>query len=449
MKPSATEPNALPRRGIALGLTDLAAGRAELRAAATGFEADGDDAGCLLAGAAQVLFIGVADDDYNGFEAAVAALAKAEPLLDPRAPRPAGWWHLLHSRLSLLEGRHRQALTHARMALRLASDSRLPERWMGVTVMQEGQVRVAQGDCAGAVPFFERAGRAASGSQALFCACLADLSRALNHFDHGESERGRTELARGLASARELAWLNFFRASPALAARVCALAIEHGIEAAFVREVIAQRGLPAPRFDQQDWPWPWPAPVRVRTLGALRIELQGRPLAFKGKVARKPLELLMFVVASSGVEVSVATLCFALWPEQEGDKARAAFTAVHRLRKLLASDDALLLEHARLSLNPRCMWVDCLAFEQAADSVPVAGPLPGPQRHAAERACALYGGTFLHGSDGNAWQMSYRSRLASKYRRLLRLLAVEALAHGDEAAALAWTEKGVENRPPA
>ena len=606
MKRRSTDPEALLRQGIALGLHDPAAGRAELRAAAAGFEAAGNAAGQLLACAAQVLFIAVADDDYTGFEAAIAvlaaapevpfadaadallaeagllvagsfnaldapglaaraarieaaladgalpaswrcacalaalgyrhigmnleqvlwlelalrplladaavsprladeaahllvqalyqceapaqavalrrrhfttgrerlpvitvklalldaqmalgagqadlgraALAQAEPLLHPREPRPAGWWHLLSSRLELLEGRHRQALTHARLALRLVTDSRLPERWSGVTVMQEGQVLVAQGDSAAAVPFFERAGRAASGSQARFCWCLADLARALHHFDHAQAEAGRAALARGLATARDLAWLNFFRATPAVAARVCALAIEQGIEGAFVREVIAERGLPAARPDQPDWPWP----VRVRTLGALRIELQGRPLAFRGKVAKKPLELLLFVVASSGVDVSVATVCFALWPELEGDKARAAFTAaLHRLRKLLASDDALLLELGRLGINPRRMWVDCLAFEQLADTVPVAGPLGAPQRGAAERACALVGGSFLQGSEDSAWQMSYRSRLASKHRRLLHLLAAEARARGDEAAALAWPRRAQRQAPQA
>ena len=102
-------------------------------------------------------------------DAGRAALAIAEPLLGPRAPRQAGWWHLLRSRLGLLEQHPRVALTHARLALRLTTQSRLPERWMGVTVMQEGQVQMANGAYLAAVPFFERAGHAASGAQAHLC----------------------------------------------------------------------------------------------------------------------------------------------------------------------------------------------------------------------------------------------------------------------------------------
>jgi LuxR family transcriptional regulator, maltose regulon positive regulatory protein len=380
------------------------------------------------------------------------ALARAEPLLNPRAPRPAGWWHLLTSRLNLMQGQHRNALTHARLALRLMTESHVPERWMGLIVMQEGQVQMAVGAYAEAVPFFERAGREASGSQADFCHCLAQLAQALQHLVVAQSASdlnpGLIHLARGLKLARELAWLNFFRPSPHVAAAICAAALEHGIEATFAREVIQQRGLPVARPDLVEWPWP----IRVRSLGALRIELNSQALNFKGKVAKKPLELLMFVVASSGSDVSVATVAFALWRELDGDKARAALNiALHRLRKLLGSDDGVLLAHGRLSLNPHTVWVDCLAFEQLADSagLPTQPLLALPVRAAAQRAVALYTGPFLGDSEDEAWQMVYRSRLASKFKRMVTLLARDAIARGDHASARAVLDRGLECDPLA
>ena len=607
--PAAPGPAADLRRGIALGLKDIGLGRAELRAAERGYADAGDAPGRFVAAAAQLLFIGIADDDYTGFEAAVevvaatpvaaqtvadpdtallaragalmgasfsalddpglperaqalvraladadlgapvracaglaalgyyrarmeldnvlwvelamrplrddpalgarlaeearhlfvqalyeceaparaqalraarpdaghtlpeielkwglldaqialgagrvedgrAALAAAELLLHPAAPRPASWWHLLRSRLDLLEGRHRQALTHARLALRLGTESRLPERWMGVTVMQEGQVRMALGDPAGAAPFFERAGRAASGRQARYCWCLAELAQALRHFDGGAMPAGRAALGAGLAIARELAWLHFFRPSPKVAAALCALALEHAIEAPFVREAIAARGLATARADLSAWPWP----IRIRTLGGLLIELDGQALAFKGKVARKPLDLLLFIVASSGADVSTASAAFALWRELDGDKAKAALTAaLHRLRKLLGNDDAVLLEAGRLSLNPRLVWVDSLAFEHLADSVgsPTLADLEPATRGAAERAQALYTGAYLQGTDDEAWQLVYRSRLASKFKRIVTLLARAAIGRGDGAQARALLERGLEFDPLA
>ena len=215
---------------------------------------------------------------------------------------------------------------------------------------------------------------------------------------------------------------------------MCAAALEHDIEPAFVREAIHQRGLLAVRPDLAAWPWP----IRARTFGGLAIELHGQPLLFKGKVARKPLELMLFVVASGGRDVSVASAAFALWRELDGDKAHAALTAaLHRLRKLLGNDDAVRLEHGRLSLHPQQVWVDCLAFERLVDSVGAAPAhaLGALERAAAERAQALYGGAFFLDTEDLAWQVVYRARLASQYKRMVTLLAQAALLRGERASA--------------
>ena len=382
-------------------------------------------------------------------DAGSLALTQAEPLLHPRAPRQASWWHLLRSRLALMTGRHSDALTHARLALRLAGESRFPERWMGVTVMQEGQVQMASGAPAQAVPFFERAGRASVGSQADFCWCLAHFARALAHFEtNADDDAGRSELAHGLALARRLHWLNFFRASPRVAAQVCALGLEHRIEIAFVHEVIAARSLDAVRPDLAAWPWP----IRVLTLGRFQIEQGGVARAFGGKVARKPLELLQFTIASGGSDVSAATVMFALWRELEGDKAKSAFNvALHRLRKLLGKDDAITLELGRLSLNPKVVWVDCLAFEQLVDGVGSAAQArPAPQAAAhLRRAVALYGGAFLHETEDEPWQMVYRTRLASKFKRSVMQLAHSAAASGETPALRGLLERALELDPMA
>ena len=377
-----------------------------------------------------------------------AALAQAAPLLDLQASHQAGWWHLLRSRLDLVEGRQRDALTHARLALRLARESRLPERWMGVTVMQEGQVLLAGGRNAEAIPFFERAGRAAQGAQADFCWCLAHFARALAEIDCDQVAAAREQLELGFALARRLQWLHFLRACPRVAASVCALALEHVVEVAFVQEVITARGLEAVRPELSSWPWP----IRIITLGRFGIEVNGSELVVKGKVARKPLELLQFIIASSGSDVSTATATYVLWRELDGDKAKGALNAaLHRLRKLLGRDDAVLLELGRLSLNARWVWVDCLAFEHLVDSVAAtsASTPPAAAAKAARHAQALYGGAFLHDTEDEAWQLVYRTRLASKFKRMLALLVQQAIASGDGRTARALLERGLELDPLA
>lgn len=377
------------------------------------------------------------------------ALALAEPLLHPRAPRPASWWHLLQSRLALTGGQHREALTHARVALRLATEAQLPERWMGVTVMQEGQVQMAAGAFAQATPFFERAGRAATGAQADFCWCLAHFASALAHFDTGNDDAlACAELRQGLALARRMEWLGFFRPSPRVAAQLCARALEHDIEPAFVRQVIAERHLGAVRADLAAWPWP----IRVCTLGRFQIERDGVALAFAGKVARKPLELLQFAIASGGSDVSASTVMFALWRDLEGDKAKSAFNvALHRLRKLLCNDDAIHLELGRLSLNSKVVWVDCLAFEQLVDRSAGASS-PALTQHAAadlRRALALYRGHFLHETEDEPWQMVCRTRLASKFKRSVLQLGRHTSSPADALELRAIFERALELDPMA
>ncbi|MEO5845129.1 MAG: BTAD domain-containing putative transcriptional regulator [Caldimonas sp.] len=379
-------------------------------------------------------------------DAGRAALAATEPLLSPQAPRPASWWHLLSSRLYLVDGRLGDALIHARLSLRLAQESRLPDRWMGVTVMQEGQVQLAAGRFAEAAPFFERAARASSGTQADFCTCLAHFAHALDGLDAGKSELGRDRLRAGFALARGLQWTGFLRALPRVAASLCASALEYGIESEFVREVIAKRGLEAVRADLAAWPWS----IRIVTLGRFAIELEGKAIAFRGKVAKKPIELLQFIIASSGSDVSTATATFALWHELDGDNAKAALNvALHRLRKLLGSDDAVLLELGHLSLNTRRVWVDCLAFEQLADRGVIGASAATAAAEAAQRALGLYGGPFLKETDDHAWQLVCRTRLASKFKRMVELRVRAAVAEGDTRSAQSVLERALEFDPLA
>lgn len=181
-------------------------------------------------------------------------------------------------------------------------------------------------------------------------------------------------------------------------------------------------------------------PIRVLTLGRFQIELDGEPLTFSGKVARRPLELLQYVVASGGTKVSVSRVMFALWRELDGDKAKAAFSvALHRLRKLLGHADAVLLEMGQLSLNPQLVWVDCHAFEQLVEGA----------AHDAERALAIYSGHFLDEIEDESWLMGCRSRLASKFRRAVTQLARDGAAHADTRAQRLLLERALELEPVA
>jgi DNA-binding SARP family transcriptional activator len=373
-----------------------------------------------------------------------ATLARAEPLLRASMPYQANMWHFLASRLALLDQRLGDALKHARLANRLREEAVYPDRWAGLDIMQEGQVQVARGEYYEAVPFFEHAHRTGTGIQAAYCTCLANFARALGQAEAGDAAQAHRSLVAAFSFAREREWTGFFRVIPKVAARLCAWALEAGVEVDFARTVIADRRLEAEGIEVVVWPWP----IRVRTLGRFDVEIGGKVLSMRGKVARKPLELLQFVIASGGSEVAASNAMFALWPDLDGDKAKSAFNvAVHRLRKLLGRDDAVTLELGRLGLATQVMWVDCLAFEAQVD--PMALPLTAATAHHAQRAQALYRGHFLHDDEEHTWLLAHRSRLSSKYRRVVRALTEYAAASSDDTGVRDLLERAIELDPLA
>jgi len=228
--------------------------------------------------------------------------------------------------------------------------------------------------------------------------------------------------------------------------RLFSAALEHGIEVEYVQDVICRRKLaPTPEVLHLEQ---WPFPVRIYTLGRFGAALDGKPLQFSGKAQRKPLELLMALVAFGGRDVSEQQLTEALWPDAEGDAAhQACAAALHRLRKLLGCDEAVSLQRNHFSLDPRYVWVDvwaferCLATEQAA-SDPAGGA-------ASDRAIALYQGPFLGKNIDLTCAIALRERLRVKFIRHIIQRSEGLFEAGRLKPAVAILEKGLNVEPLA
>jgi DNA-binding SARP family transcriptional activator len=117
----------------------------------------------------------------------------------------------------------------------------------------------------------------------------------------------------------------------------------------------------------------------------------------------------------------------ALWPHVDADYAHKSFTAtLHRLRRLLGEDDAVLLRDGRLSLNPALVWVDAWALEQACGALEEAMRAPASAAGdtslaaLADEAFSLYRGPFL---PDESEQPSYIACREQVRLRLLRCLA--------------------------
>jgi ATP/maltotriose-dependent transcriptional regulator MalT/DNA-binding SARP family transcriptional activator len=271
--------------------------------------------------------------------------------------------------------------------------------------------------------------------------CLSTTTYFL--LKRGKRKRAVPLLRRTLEIARQRGYVNRPFWTPAFMRELFAAALEFGVEVGYVHDLIRRRKLSPPR--EALHLEGWPLPVKLYTLGRFSVLLDGKPLKSSGKAQRKPLELLMALIAFGGRDVSERQLTEALWPDAEGDAAhQACAVALHRLRKLLKCDDAISLQRNRLSLDPRHVWVDAWAFER------VLGAEPGKvDASAAERAIALYQGPFL-GEDADAtWALPLRERLRARFVRRLAERGRELLYAGEFEPAIALFEKGLAADPLA
>lgn len=94
---------------------------------------------------------------------------------------------------------------------------------------------------------------------------------------------------------------------PESVARLCAKALEAGIEIDYVRSLIRKLGLVPPPFLPVPEGWPWP--FDCTTFGGFHLLVEGRPLSFAGKPQKKPLDLLKAIVASGRREADEQWVC--------------------------------------------------------------------------------------------------------------------------------------------
>ena len=236
----------------------------------------------------------------------------------------------------------------------------------------------------------------------------------------------------------------FYVRLPQLASEIAALALSLEIEVEHVRQIVRRQCLPPPAHAVRHWPWP----VAVRPLGNFSVALHGTPLPAGGKTQQRPLLLLRSLLGSGTAGRPLSAL-MQLWADVAAPKT-ALNAAIHRLRKLLENDAALLVSGAKASLDRRQLWsdVDALfALCDRIDNLPPQAPL-AELRGGADELLDLYRGPFCEGDDA-VCLLPMRERCRSRFlhaadtlgQRLEALqqwpLAHEVYARANEAEPLA------------
>jgi DNA-binding SARP family transcriptional activator len=273
------------------------------------------------------------------------------------------------------------------------------------------------------------------------------LTRALFAFDGGKDKDGVELLREALLLGRKHSYYSLlWWWDPAAMSRLAVKALEYGIETDYVTDLIRIRKLmpEEPPVHLENWPWP----VKIYTLGSFRIELSGKHVVFAGKVQKKPLELLKFVIAAGGRDVPEEWVIDALWPDAEGDAGHKSFeNTVARLRKLLGSDKYLILQEGKLTLDPRSCWVDAWAVDRIIRAVHEWKKGTHPSNRAlelAEKALSLNTGPFLAAETDKAWTVSPREKLKSNCIKMVELLVSHWKSRGAWGKAIEYLTKGLE-----
>jgi len=239
-------------------------------------------------------------------------------------------------------------------------------------------------------------------------------------FELGEEEQGLALLRQGLAIGARHGYVNMHRWHNRTMSRLCAKALKHDIETAYVQKLIRTRHL-VPEGTVENWPYP----IRIYTLGRFQLLKDGKPVLFSGKMQKKPIELLKALIALGGQEVPVGRLVDALWPDSDGDAGHGTLkSTIFRLRQLLGSDEAVLVSGGAVCLDSRLCYVDAFDFYKLMKAAEMA--LPNTQQtnrnsqpEIALKVLDLYQGRFLPADTACVWSISLRERLQHKFIRFI------------------------------
>jgi ATP/maltotriose-dependent transcriptional regulator MalT/two-component SAPR family response regulator len=335
-------------------------------------------------------------------------------------------YHYLSAWYWARSGDFAQALAHARAAVKLAKEKGqiLPEVLARLAL---AQILHETGDHCQATAQLAVAGKHVDQTGSRFLEYMYFAAEAWLALELGDETTGLELLRKAFAVGREQGYVNmFWWWYPKAMARLCAKALEVGIEPEYAKELIKRRKLvpESPPLQLEEWPWP----LKIYTLGRFEIVKDGHPLRFSGKVQKKPLELLMALIAFGGSDVSEDKITDVLWPEADGHAAHSTLTTtLSRLRQMVGNEKAVTFRDGKATLDSSLIWIDAWAFERLSDRAEIlwkdAGDrsiasIAGEAARVTMMALNLYKGAFL-AEEPWPWIFTLRERLRRKFHRLV------------------------------
>jgi LuxR family transcriptional regulator, maltose regulon positive regulatory protein len=236
-----------------------------------------------------------------------------------------------------------------------------------------------------------------------------------------------------------------FAMVPRLASALAAFALENEVEVEHVRALIVNQRLAAPSRYAQNWPWP----IAVRSLGKFEVQLDGAPLVAIGKSQQRPLTLLKALVGAGNAGKTQMRLAAQLWPAADDAKSALNVT-VHRLRKLLGSDDIVSVKGGTVQLAMDKLWSDVAALGEVCERIERLDETAGAAQigRIATELLGIYRGPFCDGGD-DSWILSTREQCRNRFLSAIASLAGRLEAATQWQAASLLYQRALEAEPLA
>lgn len=269
---------------------------------------------------------------------------------------------------------------------------------------------------------------------------LARLQLAVCLKEAGRHLLCNRAVAAAMAVGRQGGFVRCVFVSPDELATVVALACDLNIEPDYTKTLIrANRLRPPSGLPAERWPWP----IRIHALGPLQIYENGVRKEFPARLPGKPLELLRALLSAGAESRSLDELADSLWPESDGDHARAALkTTVKRLRSLLGQC-TVIQQGGRLRINEELVWLDVMAFERLVALDETRGDVADRLR----RILAVYRGRLFADAAEDEVSLPARRRLAGLFAAAVARLCRELRDRNEITAALEGCRCAIELHP--
>ncbi len=402
------------------------------------------------------------------FASASSLMKRMSVLGEYLRPLDKAFYHNIVSIEGLLEGDYSKALTHIDLSYRINNTVNVPYgsvccRFQYALVMHALQNHEK------ANMYLEQAYKLLHKMNSNVAEFDYRLAKAYFALDHPEPKKnnikkqGLKDLRKAISIGKEAGLQHsFFPWHPLMLSHIFGAALEHGIEADYVLEIIKRRRLfPDEKYLHLDnWPWR----LRIYTMGGFNVMIDGKAVSFEGKVQKKPIEMLKALVAFGGYDVREDQISDALWPDADGDTARISFkTTLHRLRKIvensvnnflgrsddsdnkgLPGDAVIQYSDARLSLNSRFCWVDVRAFERMLCKAEKPEEKEPDRIKLLEKAVDMYKGHFLKDDSGKTWIFPAQERMRSKFLNAITLIGKWHENEGTPEKAISFYHRGLE-----